>query len=72
MVSEENMVIVDHPRVGEEHLIVDMDGPPHPSQSGVGYPLGHSLLVIPSLLNLSLIFPYLFTLSLERICSNLS
>lgn len=35
MVSEENVVTVDHLSVGEEPLLVNMDDGPHSSQSGV-------------------------------------
>lgn len=45
----ENTVSVDHPRVREEHLLVNEEEPLHPLQSGVGSLQGLSPSVILSL-----------------------
>lgn len=64
----ENVVSVDHPRVRQEHLLVNEEEPPYPLQSSVGSLQGLSPSVILPLYWISISPPT----SLERKCSSLS
>lgn len=53
----ESTVSVDHPRVGVERLLVDMEDPPHSPQSGGVYLQGLSPLVMLPLIEFQSHFP---------------